>query len=69
MPSALKASMDPPNERSTLKLASWDWHPNTEGHALLAERIHQELLQSRRTWRRMKTRPVRYQSDAGSNDQ
>jgi hypothetical protein len=34
----------PLNDRSKLKLASWDWHPNTEGHALLAERIFQELL-------------------------
>jgi hypothetical protein len=31
------------NKRSSLKLASWDWHPNTKGHALLAERLYQEL--------------------------
>jgi hypothetical protein len=32
------------NKRSSLKLASWDWHPNANGHALLADRLYQELL-------------------------
>jgi len=40
----LEGVYGPLNDRSTLKLASWDWHPNTEGHALLAERIYQELV-------------------------
>src|SRR5688572_21083722 len=32
------------NKRSSLKLASWDWHPNEKGHALLADRLYQELV-------------------------
>jgi hypothetical protein len=32
------------NKRSTLKLASWDWHPNAKGHELLADRLYQELI-------------------------
>jgi hypothetical protein len=40
---SLEGVYGPLNNRSTLKLASWDWHPNTEGHALLAERIYQEF--------------------------
>lgn len=39
----LEGVYGPLNNRSALKLASWDWHPNTEGHALLAERIYQEF--------------------------
>lgn len=31
------------NKRSSLKLASWDWHPNAKGHALIAGRLYQEL--------------------------
>ncbi len=31
------------NDRNRLKLASWDWHPNTEAHALVAERIYHEI--------------------------
>ena len=41
---SLEGVYGPLSERSTLKLASWDWHPNIDGHALLAERIHPELL-------------------------
>jgi hypothetical protein len=33
----------PINSRSSLKLASWDWHPNAQGNVLLAEQIYQEL--------------------------
>jgi D-alanyl-lipoteichoic acid acyltransferase DltB (MBOAT superfamily) len=31
------------NDRNSLKLASWDWHPNTQGHALLAARLYEEF--------------------------
>ena len=31
------------NDRNSLKLASWDWHPNAQGHALLAARLYEEL--------------------------
>ena len=31
------------NDKSSLRLALWDRHPNAEGHALLAERIFQEF--------------------------
>jgi D-alanyl-lipoteichoic acid acyltransferase DltB (MBOAT superfamily) len=31
----------------SLRLAEWDYHPNAEGHALIAERIHRELLERR----------------------
>ena len=41
---SLEGVYGPLNDRIRLKLASWDWHPNTDGHALLAERIHPELL-------------------------
>jgi D-alanyl-lipoteichoic acid acyltransferase DltB (MBOAT superfamily) len=31
----------------SLRLAEWDYHPNAAGHALIAERIHRELLERR----------------------
>jgi len=31
------------NERDQVRLAAWDWHPNREGHARIAERIEAEL--------------------------
>jgi hypothetical protein len=39
----LQGVYGPLNDRNTLKLASWDWHPNAEGHALLADRIYREF--------------------------
>lgn len=32
-------------DRSNLKLAPWDWHPNAKGHELLGDRIYQELME------------------------
>jgi D-alanyl-lipoteichoic acid acyltransferase DltB (MBOAT superfamily) len=31
------------NERDRIRLAPWDWHPNREGHALIAQRLEREL--------------------------
>jgi len=31
-------------DADSLRLAEWDYHPNAAGHALIAERIHRELL-------------------------
>jgi len=31
------------NERDQVRLAPWDWHPNREGHARIADRIYREL--------------------------
>ena len=33
----------PASDRNNLKLAPWDWHPNTQGHGLLGRRIYEEL--------------------------
>ncbi|MGH8203578.1 MAG: hypothetical protein ACREST_03155, partial [Steroidobacteraceae bacterium] len=41
---SLEGVYGPLSERSTLKLASWDWHPNSAGHALIARRVHRELF-------------------------
>jgi hypothetical protein len=41
---SLEGAYGPLNSRSALKLASWDWHPNTEGHALLADRLYREFM-------------------------
>ena len=41
---SLEGVYGPLSERSTLKLAPWDWHPNIAGHALLAERVYPELF-------------------------
>ncbi|QXD16171.1 hypothetical protein GQ464_004250 [Rhodocaloribacter litoris] len=31
-------------EVSSIIVAPWDWHPNAKGHALVADRLYQELL-------------------------
>ncbi|MGQ0723434.1 MAG: GDSL-type esterase/lipase family protein [Candidatus Eiseniibacteriota bacterium] len=31
------------NERDQVRLAPWDWHPNSEGHSRIAERLHREM--------------------------
>ena len=35
------------NKRDSLKLSPWDWHPNSKGHAMIADRIYKELKESR----------------------
>jgi len=35
----------PIRDRSDVKLAPWDWHPNAKGHELLGRRIYQELIE------------------------
>ena len=35
----------PVRDRSKLKLAPWDWHPNAKGHELLGLRIYQDLVE------------------------
>jgi len=35
----------PLSERHNLRLAPWDWHPNTKGHEMIAARIYRELME------------------------
>ena len=40
----LEGVYGPMRDRSNLKLAPWDWHPNIKGHELLGRRIYKELM-------------------------
>jgi hypothetical protein len=39
----LESVYGPQENRNSLNLALWDWHPNADGHELIAQRIFQEL--------------------------
>jgi len=35
------------NKRDSLKLSPWDWHPNAKGHAMIGNRLYEELKEGR----------------------